>query len=98
MVGSTWRMSEQLLVRRRRARRRVLDPGTARAGALAFGSGIGVLRIAGGGHFFTDVVFAGVLMYLVNLLAYWLIYGRRANRMTEKPADPPPDVQAEKPL
>ncbi|HUD88775.1 MAG TPA: phosphatase PAP2 family protein [Xanthobacteraceae bacterium] len=66
----------------------------AYGGALAFGSGIGVLRIAGGGHFFTDVVFAGVFMYLVNLLAYRLIYGRRATRMTEKPGDPPTDVQA----
>jgi membrane-associated PAP2 superfamily phosphatase len=66
----------------------------AYGGALAFGSGIGVLRIAGGGHFFTDVVFAGVFMYLVNLLAYRLICGRRATRMTEKPGDPPADVQA----
>jgi lipid A 4'-phosphatase len=67
----------------------------AYGGALAFGSGIGVLRIAGGGHFFTDVVFAGVFMYLVNLIAYRLIYGRRAPRVTEKPGDPPKDdVQA----
>src|ERR1700724_3189026 len=33
--------------------------------AIAFGVGIGVLRIGGGGHFFSDVVFAGVFMYLV---------------------------------
>jgi lipid A 4'-phosphatase len=66
----------------------------AYAGALAFGSGIGVLRIAGGGHFFTDVVFAGVFMYLVNWLAYRLIYGRRMGRVIEKPAEPSKDVQA----
>ncbi len=66
----------------------------AYGGALAFGGGIGILRIAGGGHFFTDVVFAGVFMYLVNWIAYRLIYGRRATRMIEKPTDPPTDVQA----
>ncbi len=35
--------------------------------ALAFGVGIGVLRIAGGAHFFSDVVFAGVFMYPADL-------------------------------
>src|SRR5439155_19605392 len=29
--------------------------------AVAFGSAVGVLRMAAGGHFFTDVVFAGVV-------------------------------------
>ena len=46
----------------------------ATAGALAFGSGVGVLRIAGGGHFFTDVVFAGVSIYLLIFAVYGLLY------------------------
>lgn len=55
----------------------------AYGGALAFGAGIGVLRIAGGGHFFTDVAFAGVFIYLINWLAYGLIYRWRATRSLE---------------
>jgi lipid A 4'-phosphatase len=58
--------------------------------ALAFGSAVGVLRIAGGGHFFTDVVFAGVFMYLLIWSAYGLIYRWWPKRMvdkTDKPAE-----------
>jgi membrane-associated PAP2 superfamily phosphatase len=55
----------------------------AYGGALAFGVGIGLLRIAGGGHFFTDVVFAGVFMYLMIWTAYGLIYRWRATRLPE---------------
>jgi membrane-associated PAP2 superfamily phosphatase len=46
--------------------------------------------IAGGGHFFTDVVFAGVFMYLVIWAAYGLIYRwrpKRARDKTDKPAE-----------
>jgi lipid A 4'-phosphatase len=46
----------------------------AYAGALAFGSAVGALRIAFGGHFFTDVVFAGVLVFLVIWIAHGLLY------------------------
>jgi lipid A 4'-phosphatase len=58
--------------------------------ALAFGSAVGVLRIAGGGHFFTDVVFAGVFMYLLIWAAYLLIYRwwpNRAGNKTDKATD-----------
>jgi len=58
--------------------------------ALAFGSAVGVLRITGGGHFFTDVVFAGVLMYLVIWSAYGLIYRwwpKRTGDKTDKPGE-----------
>lgn len=58
--------------------------------ALAFGSAVGVLRIAGGGHFFTDVVFAGVFMYLVIWAAYGLIYRwwpKRTGDKTDEPAE-----------
>jgi membrane-associated phospholipid phosphatase len=57
---------------------------------LAFGGTVGVLRIAGGGHFFTDVVFAGVFMYLVIWTAYGLIYRwwpKRTRDKTDKPGE-----------
>jgi lipid A 4'-phosphatase len=62
----------------------------AYGGALAFGIAVGVLRIAGGGHFFTDVVFAGVFMFLVIWTAYGLIYRgwpKRTRDGTDKPAE-----------
>ena len=59
----------------------------AYAAALAFGAGIGVLRIAAGAHFFSDVVFAGVFMYLVIWLMHGLIYRWRATRIDEAAAE-----------
>jgi membrane-associated PAP2 superfamily phosphatase len=55
----------------------------AYAAALAFGAGIGTLRIAAGAHFFSDVVFAGVFMYLVIWLMHGLIYRWPATRIDE---------------
>jgi lipid A 4'-phosphatase len=43
----------------------------ATAAALVFGAAVGVLRMAAGAHFFTDVVFAGVFTFLV----IWLVHG-----------------------
>ena len=40
-------------------------------GALAFGAAVGVLRMAAGAHFFSDVVFAGVFSFLV----IWIVHG-----------------------
>ncbi|MGD0147104.1 MAG: phosphatase PAP2 family protein [Xanthobacteraceae bacterium] len=57
--------------------------------ALAFGSAVGLLRIAGGGHFFTDVVFAGVFMYLLIWAAYLLIYRWWPNRASNKTDNAP---------
>jgi membrane-associated PAP2 superfamily phosphatase len=51
--------------------------------ALAFGTGIGVLRMAGGAHFFSDVVFAGVFMYLVVWAGHGLIYRWPATALSE---------------
>ncbi len=51
--------------------------------ALVFGTAVGVLRIGGGGHFFSDVVFAGVLVYLEIWLVYGLIYRWRATALSE---------------
>jgi lipid A 4'-phosphatase len=46
----------------------------AYAAALAFGTGIGFLRVGGGAHFFSDVVFAGVFMFLVVWTLHGMIY------------------------
>ena len=39
--------------------------------ALAFGAAVGLMRMAGGAHFFTDVVFAGVFTFLI----VWIVHG-----------------------
>jgi lipid A 4'-phosphatase len=51
--------------------------------ALLFGAAVGVLRIGGGGHFFSDVVFAGVFVYLEIWLIYGLIYRWPATALSE---------------
>jgi membrane-associated PAP2 superfamily phosphatase len=52
--------------------------------ALAFGAGMGVLRMGAGAHFFSDVVFAGVFMYLLIFAAHGLIYRWPATRLSEE--------------
>ncbi|WP_454918511.1 phosphatase PAP2 family protein [Xanthobacter sediminis] len=58
----------------------LLPPGPLRAVALtaavAFGAAAGGLRIAFGGHFFTDVVFSGVLVVLIVVLVRLWLYDR----------------------
>ena len=46
----------------------------AYAAALVFGTAVGVMRIAVGGHFFTDIAFAGVLTFLIIWVAYALLF------------------------
>ncbi|MBV8751272.1 MAG: phosphatase PAP2 family protein [Hyphomicrobiales bacterium] len=46
----------------------------AYAAAFAFGSAVGAMRIAVGGHFFTDVAFAGVFTFLIIWVAYALLF------------------------
>lgn len=52
-----------------------LAPAPARvfayAGAIAFGSGVGLLRMAFGAHFFTDVAFAALFTFLI----VWTVHG-----------------------
>ncbi len=55
----------------------------AYSGALAFGAMVGLLRIAAGGHFSTDVVFAGVLMFLLIWITHGLLFRWRATRPTD---------------
>src|SRR6516165_4970279 len=52
--------------------------------ALAFGVALGAFRMAAGAHFFSDVVFAGVLMFLVIWATHGLIYRWSAIRLDEK--------------
>jgi membrane-associated PAP2 superfamily phosphatase len=51
--------------------------------ALLFGVAVGILRIGGGGHFFSDVVFAGVFVYLEIWLIYAMIYRWPATALSE---------------
>ena len=44
--------------------------------AIAAGSFAGLLRIGGGGHFLSDVFFAGVFMAIVARVVYWLLFER----------------------
>lgn len=55
----------------------------ATAAALAFGAGIGLIRMAGGGHFFTDVVFAGVFTFLIIWIAHGLLF-RWPTRLSDR--------------
>ncbi len=55
--------------------------------ALAFGVGVGALRMAAGAHFFSDVVFAGVFIYLVIWAVHGLIYRWPATRIDEAAAE-----------
>lgn len=61
----------------------------AYGGALTFGAAIGLLRIAGGGHFFTDVVFAGVFTFLLIWLLHGLIFRWPATRLTDAVVERP---------
>ncbi|MBB6309316.1 phosphatase PAP2 family protein [Xanthobacter tagetidis] len=49
----------------------------AMTAAVAFAATAGGLRIAFGGHFFTDVVFSGVVVVLIVVAMRYLIYGRK---------------------
>ncbi len=55
--------------------------------ATAFGLATGGLRMAFGGHFFTDVLFSGIASFLVIWLAYALIYRWPSTRLTDYGVD-----------
>jgi lipid A 4'-phosphatase len=52
--------------------------------ALLYGTTIGLVRMALGGHFLTDVIFAGVLTALIVWLLYGLLYRWRRTRLSEQ--------------
>jgi lipid A 4'-phosphatase len=51
---------------------------------IVFGSAIGALRMAFGGHFFSDVAFAGVFTFLIVWCAHGLIYRWRATALSDQ--------------
>ncbi|MBV8792314.1 MAG: phosphatase PAP2 family protein [Pseudolabrys sp.] len=55
----------------------------AYAGALAFGVAVGISRVAYGAHFASDVLFAGVVMFIEIWLVYALLYRWPATRITD---------------
>jgi len=61
----------------------------AYGGALAFGAAVGFLRIAGGGHFFTDVIFAGVFIFLLIWVTHGLLFRWPATRTTDEAIERP---------
>src|SRR6202050_347272 len=56
-------------------------------GATLFGVTTSVLRMAFGGHFFTDVATAGLVTFLLIWLAYGYIYRWRRTRLTDEGID-----------
>lgn len=52
--------------------------------ALAFGTGMAVIRVMAGGHFVSDVIFAGVFTFLIVWLVYALIYRWPRTRLTDR--------------
>jgi membrane-associated PAP2 superfamily phosphatase len=52
--------------------------------ALAFGTGMGVMRVMVGSHFVSDLIFAGVFTYLIVWLVYALIYRWPRTRLTNR--------------
>jgi membrane-associated PAP2 superfamily phosphatase len=58
--------------------------GLATAAALAFGAGIGLVRMAAGGHFFTDVAFSGLFTFLIIWLLHGLMFRWRATRVSDR--------------
>ena len=56
----------------------------AYVGAVAIGTGTGLLRMAMGAHFVTDVVFAGVITFLTLWLFHGLLYRWPATRLSDR--------------
>ena len=59
----------------------------AYAAATLFGTATSVLRMAFGGHFFTDVAIAGLVTFLVIWFAYAWIYRWSSTRLTDERID-----------
>jgi len=51
--------------------------------SLALGTGMGVIRVMQGGHFVSDVIFAGVFMFLLIWIAHGLIYRWPRTRLSD---------------
>jgi lipid A 4'-phosphatase len=55
--------------------------------ATAFGAATGVLRMAFGGHFFTDIAAAGIVTFLVVWLSYGFLYRWSKTRISDEAID-----------
>jgi len=55
--------------------------------AMAFGTATGVMRMAFGGHFFTDIAAAGIVTFLVIWLSYGLLYRWPKTRISDEAID-----------
>lgn len=53
-------------------------------GALVLGTGMAAMRVMAGGHFVSDVIFAGVFTFLIIWLMYALIYRWPRTRLTDE--------------
>jgi lipid A 4'-phosphatase len=76
-ASSIYMMLFSLAMVVRRQRRKLLVAGVV--GGLA----AGFVRISMGGHFFSDVVFAGVFMLLLACLLHWLVFTRFATHFAD---------------
>jgi membrane-associated PAP2 superfamily phosphatase len=56
----------------------------ATGAAFAFGTGIGLLRMSAGAHFFSDVVFSGVFTFLIIWTVHGLIYRWPRTRFSDR--------------
>ena len=53
------------------------------ASGTAYGLAMGAIRISQGGHFLSDVIWAGAIVYLTGVvLARWVLHDRRDHEMT----------------
>lgn len=57
--------------------------------AVAFGILVGLLRIAAGAHFFTDVVFAGVFTFVLIWIVHGVVYRWAPTRMRDDAIERP---------
>jgi lipid A 4'-phosphatase len=55
--------------------------------AFALGTGMAVLRIIAGAHFPSDVIFAGVITYLIIWIVYAFIYRWPRTRLSDDDVD-----------
>jgi lipid A 4'-phosphatase len=69
----------------------VLAPPPVRAAAvgaaLALGTAMAAMRVMAGGHFVSDVIFAGVFTFLIIWLMHGLIYRWPRTRLTDEGAE-----------
>ncbi len=62
------------------------------ASAVTFGVGMGIVRMVMGGHFFTDVVFAGLFTFMIIVLIHGLLFPSRTTAPAPNAETPPKPV------